>query len=212
MMNFDSINRLSRPKLGVYHIYQSKYTIKHDSDGNIVANQEEEQKEKQKKNRTRNKTEHELRNARNEIEQITNRVTRPFKRHTHPPLSRGTPKTLNDLESFINRMSTPKRVSERGINRSVAIEREKKLTTKDIHSLCDRLADSKYARKRTPDTRRLLDRTYSPVNTYAWQGIAHNNIDWRFYSPHSMGRTSRESTTPDSISSQSSGERSLHSG
>ena len=206
-MNLDSINRLSRPKLGVYHIHQSRYTIKHDSDGHIVANQEE----KEKKKRTLKKTESESRKEQNEINQITERVSRPLKRHTRPPLERGTPKTLDYLENFISRMSTPKRVSERTINRSVAIERQKKLTNKDIHSLCSRLSDSKYARTHTPDTRRILDRTYSPVNTYAWQGIAHNNIDWRFYSPHSMDRPSCGSATSDSMSSRSS-EGSLYSG
>ena len=132
-----------------------------------------------------------------DLDQLNERMSRPLNRTprqknaapaTPPPMK------LSELEKSVDRLSTPKQIKERTIDRYVLIERgrqspnkqNKPLTNKEITRLCERLADPKYARTRTPDTRRLLDRTFSPVNTYAWQGIAHNDIDWKVYAPHSM--------------------------
>ena len=132
-----------------------------------------------------------------DLEQLNKRMSRPLNRT--PKRERLTPATptpmkMSELERSVDRLSTPKQVKERTVDRFVLIERgrqcrnnkNKPLTNKEITGLCERLADPKYARTRTPDTRRLLDRTFSPVNTYAWQGIAHNDIDWKVYAPHSM--------------------------
>ena len=232
-MNLTVINRLSRPKQGVYYIpMSSRYTIEHTRqrssappDKNTINSKEQDGRNSTKQNFDQqrlidisNRLSREqprrgesakpvskicVNNNINsktipnkELDQLNKRMSRPLNRQsqTPPPVGEkpSPPKKLSEMENSINRLSTPKRIKERTIDRFVLIERgrnnKKKtpLTNTEITGLCQRLADPKYARVRTPDTRRLLDRTFSPVNTYAWQGIAHNNIDWKVYSPHSV--------------------------
>lgn len=118
-----------------------------------------------------------------EVTGITERLQRPLRRPvTSPNVQRGPPKEIHELESFVERLSAPRKSKEKNINRKVQIER-RELNKQDIQSLCHRLADPNYTRKRTPDTNRILDRTFSPVNTYAWQGLPYNPIDWKIYFP-----------------------------
>lgn len=116
--------------------------------------------------------------------EITERLQRPLSRPKAPSNThqRGAPKEIHELVHFVERLSTPKKSAERTVDRNVQIER-RNLNKEDIKSLCHRLADPSYARKRTPDTNRVLDRTFSPVNTYAWQGLPYNPIDWKIYFP-----------------------------
>ena len=234
-MNLTEINRLSRPKQGVYHIQTlSKYTINTTATNNNHPQQQQhtpgssrnkstQAREREHKTKKYNQKQiiditnrlsrYQLRRGEdarsgqpnNSGNQVIGRTTSPkteaelekFNQHISRPLNRkaGTapprekPRKLEDMEPFLSRLSTPKKTQGRSIDRFVHIERrnhKKELTKKEISSLCERLADPKYARSRTPDTRRLLDRTFSPVNTYAWQGIAHNNVDWKIYTPNSM--------------------------
>uniref|UniRef100_A0A7M5UJB8 Uncharacterized protein n=1 Tax=Clytia hemisphaerica TaxID=252671 RepID=A0A7M5UJB8_9CNID len=198
-MNLTQINRLSRPKQGVYNIHSTRYKI--DNQNHSVETNKRKYRKDELIDISNRLSRHQqtsigydsIKSSNNnsikcedELNRINLRVSRPLNRHPSPTPARGTQKTLVEMENFLNRMSTPKHKKEREINRKVHIERNKKLTNKDINSLCSRLSDPRYARTRTPDTRRLLDRTFSPVNTYAWQGVAHNYVDWKIVSPYSM--------------------------
>jgi hypothetical protein len=193
-MNLQKLNRLSRPKYEVHCKRHTKYII---NDKNTTKTRKMEMTEiidltnrlsheKKRRVKTPELVSDSPRKSPEEIDKIIERVSRPLRRPKSPPPSQSTPKKLTDLENFIERLSTPKGIRERKINRNVTIEPKRKLNNNDITSLCERLADAKYAYRRTPDARRLLDRKFSPVNTYAWQGIAHNDIDWRFYLPQCM--------------------------
>lgn len=191
MVNLEFINRLSQPKL--YHHVTNKQRP------STTANRHKKKRLgpdeilsitnrlHSSKTTTTEKAPHtETRTPKlthTEVIEITERLQRPLHRPLiTSSLHRGPPKEIYELEQFVERLSTPKKSAERAVNRKVQIER-RNLNKRDIDSLCHRLADPNYARKRTPDTNRVLDRTFSPVNTYAWQGLPYNPIDWKIYFP-----------------------------
>ena len=92
------------------------------------------------------------------------------KRREPPTLDRGRPHTSEQIEKIVDRLSSVKKHKEPVINRRVAIEK-RDMTKSQQEKLVARLSDPNYARKRTPDTRRLIDKRYTPLNTYAWQGM-----------------------------------------
>jgi len=109
----------------------------------------------------------------NDIQSTTKLLTSSTKRKEESHANRGKPKKLIDLESFINRLSTPKQYTKQEINRNVKIEK-RVISPSEINALCNKLSDKRYALIRTPDTKRVLNRSFTPVNTYAWQGIGYN--------------------------------------
>ena len=107
-----------------------------------------------------------------EISEISNRLNKEIRRKETPRINRGPTKSLHELDNFVSRMSTPKTLKERKIHRKVEIEKHS-LSRQDINKLCLKLSNPEYCRQRTPETKRLLDKRFSPVNTYAWHGLGY---------------------------------------
>ena len=114
-----------------------------------------------------------------EVEEITERLSILHKRKESTSPNRGKAKLIYDLENFVDRISTPKPKRERPVSRKVLIEK-RTLKAEEIIDLCGRLADKEYARAHTPDTKRIIDKTFMPVNTYSWQDIHCSDFHMRF--------------------------------
>ena len=84
---------------------------------------------------------------------------------------------LHQFRPLTARLSTPRKIREQEVKRQVQVEREC-VTNEDISKLCHRLTypsqSNSFSRARTPETKRLLNKRFSPVNTYAWQGLGYN--------------------------------------
>ena len=107
------------------------------------------------------------------VTEIDERLCKEIKRKDAPGIDRGPKKSLHDLDGFIERMATPKKYKDRDIvSRSVNVE-TRTVTPQNINKLCLKLANPDSPLTRTPETKRILDKRYSPVNTYAWQGLGY---------------------------------------
>lgn len=179
MARIETINRLARPK---YRIHVAQETKEHDRKStrsqeeitDIAIRLHENTKGKRVNNTHRDTVTITRQNV--DTDHVSERLVQPIKRKDQEKYSRGTAKHISELDDFVTRISTTKAHSGKPINRKVQIEK-RCLSANDINDLCNRLADPIYTRPRTPDTRRLLDRTYSPVNTYAWQGLGFITTD-----------------------------------
>ena len=185
--NLELINRLSRPKIINAHMAGNRASNYDPSSTKYSVEQSRKQPRStditEITNRLHTNHNNQIHNNNmvkktpsrsvTEIEVITERLQRPLKRPKASSMHRGTPRQIEHFEKFVERLSTPKKSSGRIIDRKVQLER-KDMKQKDIEALCHRLADPNYTRSRTPDTKRVLDRTFTPLNTYAWQGIGPN--------------------------------------
>ena len=174
-VNRETINRLALPKYRFMNENcdsnktQKKYVIHK----NIMETTERLSQPKKLKESSKEMKKIYSPRTQQEINVITDRLMTPIKRKNESQtFHRGSPKTMLELDEFIERISTPKPVRELSINQNNTREK-RKLTKDEIDSLCKKLSDKDIARKRTPESRRLLDKSIAPLNTYAWSGAGY---------------------------------------
>ena len=174
-VNRETINRLALPKYRFMNENcdsnktQKKYVIHK----NIMETTERLSQPKKLKESSKEMKKIYSPRTQQEINVITDRLMTPIKRKNESQtFHRGSPKTMLELDEFIERISTPKPVRELSINQNNTREK-RKLTKDEIDSLCKKLSDKDIARKRTPESRRLLDKSITPLNTYAWSGAGY---------------------------------------
>ena len=174
-VNRETINRLALPKYRFMnencdsYKTQKKYVI----NKNTMETTERLSQPKKLKESSKEMKKIYSPRTQQETNAITDRLMTPIKRKNESQtFHRGSPKTMLELDEFIERISTPKPVREPSINQNNTREK-RKLTKDEIDSLCKKLSDKDIARKRTPESRRLLDKSITPLNTYAWSGAGY---------------------------------------
>ena len=174
-INRETINRLALPKYRVMTENCDSKSIpkKYVKNENIMETTDRLSQPKKLKESSKKMKKIYLPRTQQQINEITDRLMTPIKRkNENQTFYRGSPKTMLELDEFIERISTPKSVREPPVNQNVTREK-RKLTKDEIDSLCKKLSDKDIARKRTPESRRLLDKSITPLNTYAWSGAGY---------------------------------------
>ena len=174
-VNRETINRLALPKYRVMteNCDSNRIPKKYVINKNIIETTARLSQPKKLKESSKEMKKVYAPRTPQEINQITDRLMTPIKRkNENETFYRGPPKTMLELDEFIERISTPKKVREPPVNQNVVREK-RKLTKDEIDSLCKKLSDKDIARKKTPESRRLLDKSITPLNTYAWSGAGY---------------------------------------
>lgn len=168
-----SVDRLSQPKTYQHMYVRPPEKVERRNVRQIVATADRLSKHRTCTTHTARVPENRYMNRSFEnITEINDRLYKEIKRKEAPGMNRGPKKPIRDMDTFITRMSRPKTYREREISRNVFIER-RPIVQEEINELCLKLSDPETSRSRTPDTKRLTDKRFAPVNTYAWQGLGY---------------------------------------
>ena len=109
-----------------------------------------------------------------EIDKFYERLAICKKPQSPPQVDRGEKGSSMDIDRMVERLSMPKIIHSR--EHMINSGKNIKLSKQEIQELVSRLSDKEIALEKTPDRKRIQDKTFGIVASYAWSGVNHQAI------------------------------------
>ena len=109
-----------------------------------------------------------------DIDGLFERLSKQRKPPSPPPINRGEVRTQMEVDSLVERLAVVKQPTETSNGKSKA--NRLKLSKSAMQELVTRLSNKEIALERTPDAKRVMDKKYGIVSSYAWNGCNHQAV------------------------------------
>lgn len=109
-----------------------------------------------------------------DIDELFERLSKQKRPASPLPVNRGEARSQMDIDNMVARLSLSKKSQEDCDKKESSSG--PKMSKNDIAELVARLSNKEVAMEKTPDTKRVMDKKYGIVSSYAWNGCNHQAI------------------------------------